>query len=69
MIAISKLEKYARQEEFRLVFSVTNAFDFQNGATRLVQDVHRDAANPAEHHHFPVATSGFRDICRLHPSV
>ena len=34
-IALSKLASFARQEEFRLVFSTTGALDFENVALRL----------------------------------
>ena len=66
MIATSKLDSYAWQDEFRLVFSVTNALGFEKVAVRLTQGNVRKPPNPTEHHCFPVAAESLRDICRLH---
>ena len=66
MIATSKLETYAWQDEFRLVFALTDAFAFENVDTRLVQGNPRREANPSEHPPFPVKITSLREICRLH---
>ena len=44
VIATSKLDSYAWQDEFRLVFSLTDALEFENVNTRLV---HRNNAREA----------------------
>ena len=65
-IALSKLTEFARQEEFRLVFSTTGALDFQNVALRL-QPADAPPAAPASHPTFyDVDVGSLRDICRVH---
>jgi len=66
MIATSKLDSYAWQDEFRLVFSLTDALGFENVAVRLTQGNARKSRNPAEHHIYRLSAGSFRDICRLH---
>jgi hypothetical protein len=67
MIASSKLDGYAWQGEFRLIFSLTGALGFERVDMKLV---HRDTPapppNPAEHRHHLVQTACLSDICRLH---
>lgn len=65
-IAISKINSYAWQKEFRLAFSLTNAFDFERVDTRLVRHGIQKSANPSEHHCYPVKAQDLSDICRLH---
>jgi hypothetical protein len=65
-IATSKLCSYAWQREFRLIFSTTNAFEFENVATGLVSDDHLETVNSAQHHCHDVKSSSLRDICCLH---
>ncbi len=65
-IATSKLDGYAWQDEFRLVFSVTDALGFEKVAMRVTQDNVRKPPNPPEHHCFPVTAASLSDICRLH---
>ncbi|KVD68856.1 hypothetical protein WS62_14020 [Burkholderia sp. ABCPW 14] len=65
MIATAKSKGYAWQEEFRLVFSLTKAFAFENVTPRLVHVNSKDAAKPDEHHKRLVCAQGLRDICRL----
>jgi hypothetical protein len=65
-IATSKLDSYAWQDEFRLVFCLTDALEFQNVNTRLVhRNNAREAPKPAEHHFYHVKAQSLRDICRL----
>lgn len=66
MIATSKRVSYAWQDEFRLVFSLTDALGFENVALRLTQNNIRKPRNPAEHHCYPLSVGSLRDICRLH---
>jgi hypothetical protein len=67
VIATSKFERYAWQDEFRLVFSLTDALNFENISGRLIPPgISRPAPNPGEHHCHLVNTKSLRDICRLH---
>ena len=67
MIAMSKLDTYAWQDEFRLVFSLTDALSFEKVDVRLVhQNNPKDPPKPAEHHSYEVSAQNLRDICRLH---
>ncbi len=66
LIAISKLDHFSRQAEFRLVFSETDALELQKVDTRLVPIGDRRPANSAEHHEHIVHTPSLRDICRIH---
>ncbi len=66
MIATSKLDKYAWQDEFRLVFSLTDALEFENVAICLKQGNARKSGNPAEHHCYALSVGTLHDICRLH---
>ena len=54
VIATSRFEDYAWQDEFRLVFSLTDALGFENVKLRLVQERARKERNTAEHHVFDV---------------
>jgi hypothetical protein len=65
-IATSKLASYAWQEEYRLLFCLTGALEFENVGLHLVQDSPREAPKRAEHHEYLVNARTLRDICRLH---
>jgi hypothetical protein len=66
VIATSKLDSYAWQDEFRLVFSLTDALEFENVNTPLVHRKNaREAPKPGEHHSCHVKAQSLRDICRL----
>jgi hypothetical protein len=65
-IAISKLTDYAWQDEFRLVFSLTDALAFQNVALALAP-TDAPPLPPAQDHPFHDAAAGsLRDLCRVH---
>jgi hypothetical protein len=67
MIATSKLDSYAWQDEFRLVFSLTDALEFKKVETRLVhRNNPRDAVKPTEHHSYLLEAQSLHDICMLH---
>jgi len=67
VIATSKLKSYAWQNEFRLVFSLTDALDFENVSLSIVHESNaREVPKPSEHHHYLVESQPLRDICRLH---
>ncbi len=65
-IALSKLLAFARQEEYRLVFSTTGALDFENVSLTL-KPVDAPPTAPAAHHSScDVDVGSLRDICRVH---
>jgi hypothetical protein len=66
LIATSKLESYAWQQEVRLIFSLTGALDFEKISARLVRGETKETAKPSEHHSYVVQARSLRDICRLH---
>jgi hypothetical protein len=65
-IATSKSRAYAWQNEFRLVFSLTDALLFENVNTQLVQRQRVELLPLAEHHSYAVKAQDLRDICQLH---
>lgn len=66
-IALAKRESYRRQNEYRFVFSLTDALGFEKGAYRLVKGEISEGPKPAEHDkHIVVRTRSLKDICRLH---
>lgn len=65
-IALSKLNEFARQREFRLVFSTTGALDFQNVALRLQLADSPPAAPTSEHKSHDIDVGSLRDICQVH---
>jgi hypothetical protein len=65
MIATSKLESYAWQDEFRLVFSL-NAFGFEKVALRLTRGDIQSVRNHPSTTVFPVSAASLCDSGRLH---
>ncbi len=65
MIATSKLDSYAWQDEYRFVFCLTDALGFENAAYSLAPDSVGGDPRPAEHHEYRVRARSLRDICRL----
>ena len=65
MIAKSKLYDYKWQQEFRLIFSRTDALEFENVSLCLSPDNAEKPRNPVEHQSFPL-TVRLSDICHLH---
>jgi hypothetical protein len=66
LIALSKVGAYAWQDEFRLVFSLTDALKFENISGRIVRGQSRRAPNLQEHHVNDVNAGSLRDIAVLH---
>lgn len=66
VIASSKLDSYRWQDEFRLVFSFTDALDFEKVQPRIVRGASKRAPNPAEHHSHPLKIGSVGDIAILH---
>ena len=65
LIASSKIDRYAWQDEFRLVFSLTGALRFENVDVSVVPDDAAFPPNPAQHATYLVQAGSLRDICRI----
>ena len=65
-IAMSKLERYKWQNEFRFLFCLTDALGFEKGAHHLVRGEPKGAPKPTEHHEYLLKAGSLGDICRLH---
>jgi hypothetical protein len=65
-IAASKSYMYAWQDEFRLLFSITDALAFEQVKLQLVQKSMRRPQDPTLHHGYHVHAESMRDICLLH---
>ena len=65
-IATSKLEDYSWQNEYRLVFSLTDALSFQNVSVKLVPDGAPPPPKATRHASHLVKVGSQRDICVLH---
>ena len=65
-ISTSKLDGYAWQDEFRLVFSLTDALGFENVKMQMVPQNARKPADVAQHHCYLVKAQSLRGICRIH---
>jgi hypothetical protein len=66
LIAMSKFESYKWQEEFRLVFTLTDAFEFENASFSLVRGEREPAPKRSEYPRCVVKVRTLRDIGRLH---
>jgi len=65
-IATSKLDHWAYQNEYRFLFSLTDALGFEKVELRLIDRKNRSPAKPAEHLTHPLTVRPLRDICILH---
>lgn len=65
LIARSKFKSYEWQCEYRFLFSLTDALEFENATYRLIRGDLKEAPKPEEHLNFPVQTKNLRDICRI----
>lgn len=66
MIAALKFKTFAWQDEYRLVFSLTNALAFENAQYALVRNGSSQEPKPAEHQHYDLNAGNLHDICRIH---
>jgi hypothetical protein len=66
VIAASKLKTFSWQNEYRLVFSLTDALNFENAQYSLVKNASSEQPKPAEHRHCDLTAGSLRDVCRLH---
>ncbi|MGC9973598.1 MAG: hypothetical protein ABSE56_23765 [Bryobacteraceae bacterium] len=65
-IATSKLDHWASQDEYRFVFSLTDALGFEKVELRLIDRKNRLPAKPAEHLTQLLSVRSLGDICILH---
>ena len=65
-IATSKLDEWRGQDEFRFIFSFTDALGFEKVELRLIDRKNRPAAQPEEHISHVLTVRSLRDICILH---
>jgi hypothetical protein len=65
-IALSKLDSYAWQKEFRVAFTEGDAFDFEKGSHRIVVGNPAETRERSEHKSQKIEVGSLRDICRLH---
>lgn len=66
LIVTTKLKPFAYQDEYRLAFTTTDAFGFENCAYQLVDRKARPLPRPEEHFHQTLQLGSLREICRLH---
>jgi hypothetical protein len=67
LMATSKPARYDWQDEFRLVFSLTDALEFEKVVTCVVQGESTRRSDPARHHSYLVNAGNLLDICRIVP--
>jgi hypothetical protein len=65
LIACSKLERYRWQDEFRLLFSMTDALKFQNVQLRLVKGKPTRHGDTSQHHQQIVEAGDLSDIAAV----
>lgn len=66
LIITTKLRRFAYQEEYRLAYTATDAFAFENCTYQLVDRKARPAPKLEEHFHRTLELGDLRDICRIH---
>lgn len=67
LITLSKFkDRYAWQDEYRFLFSLTDALEFEKVETRLVHDDHVRTVDTTEHQEYFLNVGSIRDICTLH---
>jgi len=66
LIITTKLKRFEYQNEYRLAYTTTDAFAFQNCAYQLVDRKARPLPKPEEHLHQRLELGSLRDICRIH---
>jgi hypothetical protein len=65
-IATSKLDHWASQDEYRFIFSLTDALAFETVELRLIDRKNRPAPKPEEHLSHLLTVRSLWDICILH---
>jgi hypothetical protein len=65
MMATSKPVSYAWQDEFRLVFSLSDALEFEKVDTRVIRGAANHTPDPSRHHTHLLKVGSLRNICRI----
>jgi hypothetical protein len=66
LIITAKLKQFEYQKEFRLAYTSTDAFGFENCDYRLVNRVTRPLPKPEEHRRHTLELGDLRNMCRVH---
>jgi|SRR5579863_69535 len=66
LIITTKLKRFEYQDEYRLAYTTTDAFAFENCNYQLVDRKARPARKPEEHLRQTLELGDLRDICRIH---
>jgi hypothetical protein len=66
LVITAKLNKFAYQDEYRLAYTTTNAFDFENCRYSLVSRNERPLPKPDEHNLSILDLGDLHDTCKLH---
>lgn len=66
LIATSKLDRFAYQQEYRLGFCTTNALEFNQAKQELRDRKARPIPKPEEHHNKIIDLGDLTDICKIH---
>ena len=65
LIITTKLRRFEYQNEYRLAYTTTDAFAFENCTYQLVDRKARPSPKPEEHLNETLELGNLRDICRL----
>jgi len=65
VIATSKLERWEKQDEYRFMFSLTDALSFEKVQVRLVHDSYKRTPNRQKHEAYLLDVGSLHDICRF----
>ncbi len=66
IIATSKLDEYAWQQEYRFVLTTPSALEFEKAKMQLVRRVSKDPPDSSPHAKKLLKIRNLEDICRLH---
>jgi hypothetical protein len=66
LIITTKLKRFEYQNEYRLAYTTTDAFAFENCTYQLVDRKARPSPKPEEHLNETLELGNLSDICRLH---
>ncbi len=66
LITTTKLKHFQYQEEYRLAYTTTDAFAFENCVYQIVDRKVRPSPKPNEHLCQTLELGDLRDICRIH---
>jgi hypothetical protein len=66
LIVTTKLKSFQNQDEYRLAYTTTDAFTFENCTYQLIDRKARPAPRREEHLRQTLELGNLRDICRIH---